>query len=74
MVKLQCLQKAFLVVFINVFKKQNPKDIEDNKYTYKSGVIYIDIITICEDIGDHLMNINEAISLKKQELISGHEQ
>ncbi|HOZ29625.1 MAG TPA: Na/Pi cotransporter family protein [Bacteroidales bacterium] len=58
----------------NVLKKQNPKDIEDNKYTYKSGVIYIDIITICEDIGDHLMNINEAISLKKQELISGHEQ
>ncbi|MDD3741951.1 MAG: Na/Pi cotransporter family protein, partial [Bacteroidales bacterium] len=53
-------------------KKQNAIDLEDNKYTYKSGVIYIDIITICEDIGDHLININEALSFQKQELLSGH--
>ncbi|HNQ67044.1 MAG TPA: Na/Pi cotransporter family protein [Bacteroidales bacterium] len=56
----------------NELKKQNASDIENNKYTYKSGVIYIDIITICEDIGDHLININEALSFQKQELLSGH--
>jgi len=55
-----------------VLKKQNTSDFEDNKYTYKSGVIYVDIITICEDIGDHLLNINEAINSKKEELVSSH--
>lgn len=53
-------------------KKRNAKNLEDNAYTYQSSVIYMDLVTICEIIGDNLMNINEALSFQKQELISGH--
>ena len=50
----------------------NEINIAENKYTYQSSVVYMDLINICEIIGDHLMNINEAILYKRQELASGH--
>jgi len=53
-------------------KKQNETNLEENKYTYPSSVIYMDLVTVSEDIGDHLININEALSYQKQELLSGH--
>ncbi len=53
-------------------KKLNAKNLEENAYTYQSSVIYMDLVTICETIGDNLININEAMSFQKQELISGH--
>lgn len=56
----------------NKFKKQNVINLEENKYTYPSSVIYMDLVTVSEDIGDHLVNINEALSYQKQELLSGH--
>jgi phosphate:Na+ symporter len=56
----------------NEIRKQNAINLEENKYTYQASVIYMDLITICETIGDHLMNINEAILYKRQELSSGH--
>lgn len=56
----------------NAIRKQNEINIAENKYTYQSSVVYMDLINICEIIGDHLMNINEAILYKRQELASGH--
>jgi phosphate:Na+ symporter len=56
----------------NEIRKQNAINLEENKYTYQASVIYMDLINICEIIGDHLMNINEAILYKRQELASGH--
>ncbi|MDD3687906.1 MAG: PhoU domain-containing protein, partial [Bacteroidales bacterium] len=56
----------------NALRKQNAINLEENKYTYQASVIYMDLINICETIGDHLMNINEAILYKRQELESGH--
>lgn len=55
-----------------ILKKRNSKNIEENAYTYQSSVIYMDLITICEILGDNLMNINEAMSFQKQELTSVH--
>lgn len=55
-----------------IMKKQNAKSLEENKYTYQSSVIYMDLVNICEILGDNLMNINEAILYKRQELSSGH--
>ncbi|MBN2776625.1 MAG: Na/Pi cotransporter family protein [Bacteroidales bacterium] len=54
-------------------KKQNSKNLQENKYTYNSSVIYIDIITICETIGDHLLNVAEALKFQKEEMISSHD-
>lgn len=56
----------------NRLKKQNGVNLEENKYTYPSSVIYMDLVTVSEDIGDYLVNINEALSYQKQELLSGH--
>ncbi len=53
-------------------KKRNAKNLEENAYTYQSSVIYMDLISICEILGDNLMNINEAMSFQKLELTSGH--
>ncbi|MDD2635517.1 MAG: Na/Pi cotransporter family protein [Bacteroidales bacterium] len=55
------------------FKKQNKKDLLNNKYTYNSSVVYIDMITICEIIGDHIINVAEAFKYQKDEIISSHD-
>ncbi|HBX51094.1 MAG: Na/Pi cotransporter [Bacteroidetes bacterium RIFOXYA12_FULL_35_11] len=49
-------------------KKKNEANLNENKYTYKSSVIYIDMITICETLGDHLINVNEALYSQNSEL------
>ncbi len=54
-------------------KKQNSKNFDRNKYTYNSSVIYIDMITICETIGDHLQNVAEALKYQKDEMVSSHD-
>jgi phosphate:Na+ symporter len=56
----------------NKLKKENLKNLDENKYTNQSSVFYIDMINICEIIGDHLINVNEALSYQKYELTSGH--
>lgn len=52
----------------NKLKKQNSKNIKENKYTYKSSVVYIDVITICEALGDHLLNICQALYAQNKDL------
>ncbi len=40
--------------------KQNLKSIESKEYSVKTGVIYKDIITSLETIGDHLLNMSQS--------------
>lgn len=47
--------------------KQNLKAIEAKDYQVKSGVIYKDLITTIEVIGDHLLNISESATGKYSE-------
>jgi phosphate:Na+ symporter len=51
-------------------KKQNEINLDENRYTYQSSVIYMDIITLCETLGDHLININEALSYQNDDLVT----
>ncbi len=54
-------------------KKENKYNLKENKYSYNASVIYIDMITICETLGDHLINIAEALKHQKDEM-SSHEE
>lgn len=54
--------------FRDVLKKQNTINLDEQKYSYQSSVIYMDIISLCETLGDHIINIYEALAQKKQEL------
>ena len=41
-------------------KENNVNDINDKKYSYQSGVNYMDIIGDCEKLGDYAINVVEA--------------
>lgn len=46
--------------FRNQLKNQNINDINEHKYAYGIGTIYMDIITECEKLGDYVVNVAEA--------------
>lgn len=41
-------------------KSQNILDIDNQRYTYAVGTIYMDIINECEKLGDYVVNVSEA--------------
>lgn len=41
-------------------KEQNINDLNDHKYSYSIGTIYMDLITECEKCGDYIINVVEA--------------
>ena len=45
----------------NQLREEHMRSLEDNKYHYLTGVIYIDLITECERYGDFIINVSEAI-------------
>ena len=42
------------------FATKNISDINEHKYTYEMGTLYMDIITECEKLGDYVVNVVEA--------------
>ena len=44
----------------NQLRNQNISDINEHKYTYEMGTLYMDIITECEKLGDYVVNVVEA--------------
>ena len=50
----------------NQLKSQNINDIDDHKYTYAIGTMYMDIIGECEKLGDYVVNVVEARMGTKQ--------
>ena len=46
--------------FRNQLKSQNITDIDEQKYTYAIGTIYMDIISECEKLGYYVVNVAEA--------------
>lgn len=46
--------------FRNQLKEQNISDINDHKYSYAAGTIYMDLINECEKLGDYVVNVVEA--------------
>ena len=41
-------------------RTQNINDINEHKYTYAAGTLYMDIIQECEKLGDYIVNVVEA--------------
>jgi len=41
-------------------RPQNIQDVNDHKYTYAIGTMYMDIIQECEKLGDYVVNVVEA--------------
>jgi len=48
----------------NSLKKKHLKSIEKGDYKYESGMIYTDLFSAIESVGDHVMSISEAASGK----------
>ncbi|MBQ0074450.1 MAG: Na/Pi cotransporter family protein [Prevotella sp.] len=44
----------------NQLKEQNISDINDHKYNYVVGSMYMDVINECEKLGDYVVNVVEA--------------
>ncbi len=44
----------------NQLRSQNINDVNDHKYTYAVGTMYMDIIQECEKLGDYVVNVVEA--------------
>lgn len=45
----------------NVLRKQHLKSVENNEYSYLTGIIYNDLFSECEKLGDYIINVTEAI-------------
>ena len=43
-----------------LLRTQNINDINEHKYTYSAGTLYMDIVQECEKIGDFIVNVGEA--------------
>ena len=44
----------------NQLKNQNINDVNEHKYSYASGTMYMDLINECEHLGDYVVNVVEA--------------
>lgn len=42
-------------------RSQHLKSIEKGEYNFETGMIYNDLFSSCEKLGDHIFNVNEAI-------------
>ena len=52
----------------NQLRSQNINDVNDHKYTYAIGTMYMDIIQECEKLGDYVVNVVEArMGVRQQE-------
>ena len=50
-------------------RKQHLKRMEKNDYDLKSGTIYRDLFYAGEKVGDHIMNVTEAITGEKERTV-----
>ncbi|GAB4286163.1 MAG: Na/Pi cotransporter family protein [Marinilabiliales bacterium] len=49
-------------------KDYNTQAIKDKKYKVNAGVVFTEIFSYCETMGDHIINVNEAIETVKKQL------
>lgn len=46
----------------NKLRKAHLQSLETGEYTIKNGMIYSDLVAACEELGDHIINVTEAIT------------
>ena len=49
----------------NQLKHNNIEDVNKEEYNYITGIIYMDIVSECEKIGDFVINVLEALKEKR---------
>ena len=59
-------KEAELNAFRDRLKTRNLEDIDNNLYTYQTGIYYMDIVNECEKVGDFAINVVEARTDKKE--------
>jgi phosphate:Na+ symporter len=42
-------------------REEHLKDVREEKYSHQSGIVYIELITQCEKIGDYAMNVTRSL-------------
>jgi phosphate:Na+ symporter len=47
--------------FRSLLKEEHIRNLEENKYKYIAGVIYMDLIIECEKLGDYIVNVSESV-------------
>ena len=45
----------------NMLKRKNIEDVNNNVYTYQTGVFYMDLVSECEQMGDYIINVVESM-------------
>ncbi len=45
----------------NELRQKNVDDLKEKKYKYKSGSYYSDVFSLCEKMGDYVINVSEAM-------------
>lgn len=45
----------------NKFRAEHLSSIEKDEFNIRSGIIYTDLIYSCEKLGDHIINVTEAL-------------
>lgn len=45
----------------NLLREDHIKNIKEKKYKYKAGVLYNELFSNCEKLGDYAINISESI-------------
>lgn len=45
----------------NEMRQRNVDDLKEKKYKYKSGSYYSDVFSLCEKLGDYVINVSEAL-------------
>jgi len=48
----------------NTLRREYLKKVEKGKYNVKDAINYIELINVCEKLGDHVINVTEAIAGK----------
>jgi phosphate:Na+ symporter len=48
--------------FRNKLKEEHIKNVDGNKYKYQAGVIYNDLFSEAEKLGDYIINVSEDIA------------
>lgn len=52
----------------NKLKQEHIRNVEEVKYEYQAGVIYNDLFSEAERLGDHIINVSEAIAEVSKQL------
>jgi phosphate:Na+ symporter len=64
--KAAILKEAQIDKLRDKLRSRHFQDVENHEYNIKSGIIYSDLFFSCEKVGDHIINVSEALLEESQ--------